>query len=265
MEIIAIANQKGGVGKTTTSINLASCLSNDKYKVLLIDLDPQGNCSQGINVDPTLQDKTIDMLMLDPENVKDYIINTSIENLDLIPANLNLAALESIVKNQMIEEPNLLLKKVIEHDEIKNNYDYVIIDCPPSLSFLSLNALNAANSVLIPIQCEYFALVAVAQILSVINQIKVETNPNLDIAGFLLTMYDAKTTISTEITTQVYKNFKEKTFKTIVPRNSSIPEGSARGIPVNFYKPNAKGSIAYNQLAKEVVNYVKDKEKRSHQ
>ncbi len=260
-EIIAIANQKGGVGKTTTSINLASCLVKNNYKVLLIDFDPQGNCTSGIGLDPTSVEHLVHENILQNKPLKSIIKNTSIKNLDIVPSNLNLATLETLVLKNNIKNPTKVLKASLSELE-ENDYDFIIIDCPPSLSFLSLNALNAATSVLIPIQCEYFALEAVAQILSVITKIQKETNPNLDILGFLLTMYDNRTTLSTMITTQVTGTFKEKTFKVQIPRNIYIPEGCAQGKPVNIYKPNASGSIAYNQLAKEVIQYVEQKARK---
>lgn len=260
-EVIAIANQKGGVGKTTTAINLSSCLARYSKQVLLIDLDPQGNCSRGIGIDPTMLKKTVFDVMIQAADVKKVIKKTVIKHVDLLPANLDLAAAEGRLQ-VLGKSAGLSTLKNTLGDSL-NEYDYVIIDCPPSLGFLSLNALTMATSVLIPVQCEYFAMEAVAQILAAINNVRMSTNPNLDILGFLLTMYDNRTKLSTMITSQVTGTFKEKTFATQIPRNVSLAECSAHGKPVNFYKPKAAGSIAYSSLAREVIEYVRRKEEKS--
>lgn len=259
-EIIAIANQKGGVGKTTTAINLSSCLAKYQKKVLIVDLDPQGNCSRGIGIDPTILKKTIFDVIIGEKSIKNVIIKTVIKYVDILPANLDLAAAEGKLISLGITSGLNTLKQYLA--KINNDYDYIIIDCPPSLGFLSLNALTAANSVLIPVQCEYFAMEAVAQILAAINNVRMSTNPQLDILGFLLTMYDNRTKLSTMITSEVTGTFKEKTFATQIPRNVSLAECSALGKPVNFYKPKAAGSIAYSSLAREVIEYVRRKEEK---
>lgn len=259
-EIIAIANQKGGVGKTTTAINLSSCLAKYQKKVLIVDLDPQGNCSRGIGIDPTILKKTIFDVIIGEKSIKNVIIKTVIKYVDILPANLDLAAAEGKLISLGITSRLNTLKQYLT--KINNDYDYIIIDCPPSLGFLSLNALTAANSVLIPVQCEYFAMEAVAQILAAINNVRMSTNPQLDILGFLLTMYDNRTKLSTMITSEVTGTFKEKTFATQIPRNVSLAECSALGKPVNFYKPKAAGSIAYSSLAREVIEYVRRKEEK---
>lgn len=259
-EIIAIANQKGGVGKTTTAINLSSCLAKYQKKVLIVDLDPQGNCSRGIGIDPTILKKTIFDVIIGEKSIKNVIIKTVIKYVDILPANLDLAAAEGKLISLGITSGLNTLKQYLT--KINNDYDYIIIDCPPSLGFLSLNALTAANSVLIPVQCEYFAMEAVAQILAAINNVRMSTNPQLDILGFLLTMYDNRTKLSTMITSEVNGTFKEKTFATQIPRNVSLAECSALGKPVNFYKPKAAGSIAYSSLAREVIEYVRRKEEK---
>lgn len=259
-EIIAIANQKGGVGKTTTAINLSSCLAKYQKKVLIVDLDPQGNCSRGIGIDPTILKKTIFDVIIGEKSIKNVIIKTVIKYVDILPANLDLAAAEGKLISLGITSGLNTLKQYLT--KINNVYDYIIIDCPPSLGFLSLNALTAANSVLIPVQCEYFAMEAVAQILAAINNVRMSTNPQLDILGFLLTMYDNRTKLSTMITSEVTGTFKEKTFATQIPRNVSLAECSALGKPVNFYKPKAAGSIAYSSLAREVIEYVRRKEEK---
>lgn len=259
-EIIAIANQKGGVGKTTTAINLSSCLAKYQKKVLIVDLDPQGNCSRGIGIDPTILKKTIFDVIIGEKSIKNVIIKTVIKYVDILPANLDLAAAEGKLISLGITSGLNTLKQYLT--KINSDYDYIIIDCPPSLGFLSLNALTAANSVLIPVQCEYFAMEAVAQILAAINNVRMSTNPQLDILGFLLTMYDNRTKLSTMITSEVTGTFKEKTFATQIPRNVSLAECSALGKPVNLYKPKAAGSIAYSSLAREVIEYVRRKEEK---
>lgn len=261
-EIIAIANQKGGVGKTTTSINLASSLSKNGFKVLLIDFDPQGNCTNGVGIDPCTVKYIINDLILNNKNIDSVIMATCVNNLHIMPTNVNLAVLEPSILHEGID-PNFILKEVIIQNQLNTKYDFIIIDCPPSLAFLSINALNAATSVLIPVQCEVFAYDAITQVLTSISSIQKSSNPELDILGFLMTMYDTRTTLSNEISSMVARTFKEKTFKTQIPRNIYIPESCAEGKPINIYKPNASGAIAYNQLAKEVINYVRDKKQQS--
>lgn len=254
-KIIAIANQKGGVGKTTTSINLGAALAHFNRSVLIIDMDPQGNCSRGLGVDITLINHSIyDVLGFD------YDINLATrqvyKNLDLIPSKLILASLDSILINKT-NQPFLVLKNAMS--QIKKNYDYIIIDCPPSLGLLTLNSLCAADSVLIPVQCEYFAMEAVAQILASVSRIQSSNNPNLGIEGFLLTMYDAKTRLCLEISQQIRSLFKENTFLTQIPRNISVPESNAKGLPVTIYRPSSSGALAYFSLAKEVMDHEERK------
>ncbi len=251
-KIIAIANQKGGVGKTTTAINLSSSLAYLNKKVLLIDMDPQGNCSRGMGVDISLISRNIYDVLLDRQDINKVIRKTMIKNLDLISPKLILANLDSAV-NGKVNEPFYLLKNNLK--KINKKYDYMIIDCPPSLGLLTINALCAANKVLIPVQCEYFALEAVAQILANISSIQNTYNQNLGIQGFLLTMYDSKTRLSVEIASQVRSLFKENTFLSMIPRNISIPESNAKGMPVTIYRPNSISSQAYISLAKELIDY----------
>ncbi len=251
-KIIAIANQKGGVGKTTTAINLSSSLAYLNKKVLLIDMDPQGNCSRGMGVDISLISRNIYDVLLDRQDINKVIRKTMIKNLDLISPKLILANLDSAV-NGKVSEPFYLLKNNLK--KINKKYDYMIIDCPPSLGLLTINALCAANKVLIPVQCEYFALEAVAQILANISSIQNTYNQNLGIQGFLLTMYDSKTRLSVEIASQVRSLFKENTFLSMIPRNISIPESNAKGMPVTIYRPNSISSQAYISLAKELIDY----------
>ncbi len=250
--IIAIANQKGGVGKTTTAINLSAALAHFNRRVLLIDMDPQGNSSRGLGIDITLINRCIADVLLSESNINDVVRKSMIKTLDVLPSKLSLASIDVNIAGK-IEQPFLLLKNAIS--SLKKEYDYIIIDCPPSLGFLTVNALTAANSVLIPVQCEYFAMEAVAQILSSVSRIQSTYNPELGIEGFLLTMYDSKTRIGTEISTQVRGLFKENTFLTQIPRNVSVPESNAKGLPVTIYRPSSSGSLAYFSLAKEVMDH----------
>jgi len=257
-EIIAITNQKGGVGKTTTAYNLASSLSRYNKRILLIDLDPQGNCSQAIGIDPTLSKKTVSELLLDNVDLKRAIRKTPFSNISLIPANLTLAMAEStLMANGGKANVNILKRKL--SDPEADLFDFIIIDCPPSLGFLSLNALTAANSLIVPVQCEYFALDALAQLLATVTQVQRSTNPDLDIMGLLLTMFDPRTKLSTEIAQEVRSNFKDRVFTTVIPRNVSIPEAIANGVPVNEYKPSSAGSLTYASLAREVMEYAEKK------
>jgi chromosome partitioning protein len=250
-KIIAIANQKGGVGKTTTSISLSSSLAHFSRRVLLLDMDPQGNSSRGVGTDVSALSRSIYDVLLKGYDINRVIKKTPMKNLELVPANLRLANIEAEISN-VTNEPYFVLSEALKG--LKKEYDYIIIDCPPSLGLLSINALVASHSVLIPVQCEYFAMEAVAQILATISRIQTNYNSNLIIEGFLLTMYDSRTRLGTEISTQVRGLFKENTFLTQIPRNVSLPEASARGIPITLYRPTSSGSLAYLSLAKEVID-----------
>ena len=250
-KIICVANQKGGVGKTTTSINLASALAFYNRRVLLIDMDPQGNASRGLGIDITLINKCI-FDVLNGEDINNIVRKTSIKNLDVIPSKLILATIDTVVAAKT-EQPFFLLKNALVN--LKKEYDYIIIDCPPSLGLLALNSLSASDSVLIPVQCEYFAMEAVAQILATVSKVQSSYNHDLTIEGFLLTMYDSKTRLCVEISMQIRGLFKENTFLTQIPRNVSVPESNAKGMPVTSYRPTSSGALAYFALAKEVIDH----------
>lgn len=252
--IIAIANQKGGVGKTTTSISLAGALASLNKTVLLIDMDPQGNCSRGVGIDSTILNRTIFDVLTGSGDINKIIKKTDTKRIDVLPSNLKLATTEASINNH--PTPFMLLKEALT--KIEKEYDFMLIDCPPSLGLLNLNALCAADKVLIPVQCEYFAMEAVAQILSSICKVQSSYNANLEILGFLLTMYDSRTRLATEVTTEIRGLFKEKTFNTEIPRNVSLAEAAARGKPITVFRPTALGSVAYKNLAKEILDHVQN-------
>ncbi len=248
-QVIAISNQKGGVGKTTTTISLAGALLTYDKRILVIDMDPQGNCSRSLGIDSSLFAHTIYDVLVSKYNIRRAIKKTTLKGLNILPSKVNLSIAES-----KIHDVNSLkiLKNVIE--ELKEDYDYILIDTPPSFGFLSLSSLIASDSVIIPVQCEYFALEAVSQILATISNVQNNYNKDLKILGFLLTMYDSRLRTSTEITIEVRKLFKEKTFVTQIPRNNSIVEAQIAGAPITIYRPNSIGAQAYFALVKEIID-----------
>lgn len=248
--IIAIANQKGGVGKTTTSVNLSACLAHLGKKVLLIDADPQGNATSGVGINKGEVKYCIYNILIDDVDVKDVLLSTKVENLDVIPATISLAGAEIELVSTISRE--VRMKHAIE--KTKEMYDYVIIDCPPSLGLLTINALTASDAIIIPVQCEYYALEGLSQLLSTIRLVQKHLNEELMIDGVLLTMFDARTNLGIQVIEEVKKYFQDKVYKTIIPRNVRLSEAPSHGEPVIIYDPKSRGADAYLEFAKEVVH-----------
>jgi len=249
-KIIAIANQKGGVGKTTTSINLAASLGVLEKKVLLIDADPQANATSGIGIDVESIEIGTYQLLEHSSSAKEAIIKTETPNLDIIPAHIDLVAIEIELVDK--EEREYMLKKALQ--EIKDDYDYILIDCAPSLGLLTLNALTAADAVIIPIQCEYFALEGLGKLLNTIKSVQKIHNPDLDIEGLLLTMYDSRLRLSNQVVEEVQKHFNDMVFQTIIQRNVKLSEAPSFGESIINYDAASKGASNYLSLAKEIIN-----------
>ena len=249
-KIIALANQKGGVGKTTTSMNLAASLATLEKKVLLIDADQQANASSGLGVDLSTVDCSIYECLINQTDPREAIYTTDIENLDIIPSHINLAGAEV----EMFNLPNRerLFKKVIE--PLKSDYDYILIDCAPALGLITVNALTAADSVIIPVQCEYFALEGISKLLNTIKIIKKKMNPELEIEGFLLTMYDSRLRLANQIYDEVKRHFQELVFKTVIQRNVKLSEAPSHGLPAILYDAESTGAKNHLALAKEIIS-----------
>ena len=247
-KVISVANQKGGVGKTTTTVNLSTLLAKKGKKVLLIDTDPQGNATSGLGITKELELSVYDILVGDT-TFEETVQDTAVKNLKICPSNISLAGAEVELVSMMSREQRLKVKL----DEVKDQYDYVLIDCPPSLGLVTLNAFTASDSVLIPVQCEYFALEGLGQLLNTVNLVKKHLNKSLEIEGALLTMYDARTNLSNQVVKEVKKYFENKVYKTVIPRNVRLSEAPSYGMPISLYDARSKGAKAYDKLTKEFL------------
>lgn len=253
---IAIFNQKGGVGKTTTAVNFSAALAEKGKRVLLIDNDPQGNLTSGVGVDKNSLEKSIYHVLIDEASIEDVILHTSFERLDILPGSVDLAGAE--IELIDFEDREFLLKKQIL--KVKDAYDYIIVDCPPSLGLLTINALVAVDSVLIPIQCEYYALEGVSQLVNTFNLVKKSINSNLEIQGVLLSMFDGRTNLSIQVVEEVKKHFKQLVYATIIPRNIRLAEAPSFGLPIIHYDRKSKGAESYLELADEFLELEEENE-----
>jgi len=247
-KVVAVANQKGGVGKTTTAVNLSTILAKKGKKVLLIDADPQGNATSGLGIDKDTNFSVYDVLVDDVE-IENTVIQSTVKNLDVCPSNINLAGAE-VELVSVISREHRLQEKI---DNQKDKYDYIIIDCPPSLGLITLNAFTAANSVLIPVQCEYYALEGLGQLINTINLVKKHLNKDLVIEGALLTMFDIRTNLSNQVVKEVNKYFENKVYKTVIPRNVKLSEAPSYGMPISVYDPKSKGAKSYEKFVREFI------------
>ena len=253
-KVIAVFNQKGGVGKTTTNVNLSACIAVRGKKVLVVDIDPQGNTTSGLGIDKKELKKTIYDVLIGTAKAEEVITQTAVENLSIIPSSVQLAGAE--IELTGFEEREKMLKKALEG--IKDEYQYVFIDCPPSLGLLTINALTAADSVLIPIQCEYYALEGVGQLMNTIWLVQRGLNPDLKVEGVVLSMFDGRTNLSIQVVDEVKRYFKGMVYTTIIPRNVRLAEAPSYGVPILMYDPKSKGAEAYEELADEFIEYSEE-------
>ncbi len=258
-KVISVANQKGGVGKTTTTINLSTFLAKKGKTVLLIDADPQGNASSGLGTDREVEFSTYDILVGDTP-MQDALVKSSVKNLYICPSNISLAGAEVELVSMMSREQRLKEKL----DEIKESFDYILIDCPPSLGLITLNSFTASDSVLIPVQCEYYALEGLGQLLNTVNLVKKHLNKNLQIEGALLTMYDMRTNLSNQVVKEVKKYFGDKVYKTVIPRNVRLSEAPSYGMPITEYDPRSKGAKSYDKFTKEFLKKNDEDDEKKH-
>lgn len=256
-KVIAIANQKGGVGKTTTAVNVSALLAKKGKKVILIDGDPQGNATSGLGIDKNVEYSLYDVL-IDEVDITQTLQDTCVKTLKLCPSNVDLAGAEAELVNLMSREQRLKEKL----DEIKDDYDYILIDCPPSLGLVTLNIFTASDSVLIPVQCEYYALEGLGQLINTINLVKKHLNKNLAIEGAVLTMYDMRTNLSNQVVREVKRYFDDKVYKTVIPRNVKLSEAPSFGMPISLYDPNSKGARCYEKLTREIVKANESKDNK---
>ncbi len=260
-KIISIANQKGGVGKTTTAINLGTALAAVGKRVLLIDLDPQGNASTGLGVDRANRLVTTYDVLVDRQPISEAIVQTKIANLSIIPATVDLSSADV----DMMDDPKRILRLKEALSQGATNFDYILIDCPPSLSLLTLNAFSASDSVLVPLQSEFFALEGLSQLMLTVREVRQNVNPNLHIEGVILTMYDKRNRLSKQVESDVRDNLGDLVYSTIVPRNVRVSEAPSFGLPAILYDPQSKGSTAYQRLAAEFILRTQEAEAAAHQ